>query len=372
MSAKHANAVSTRRQLWALLRRLALYFCIAAAFTAAYSAYILRDNARAAYELVFHYEQAASGLTPNGTRLIISQLKSEPVLVSALERVGLDSACAPELAARLSISPIENDSGVPSLTRYLVTYEGDLWQSSSALDTVSANAVAEAVLLCYRDTFYEQYILSPAAPDIDWETYSTLEYWDAGRFLAGQGARLARFLQNEEEKFGAEHLTADGESFAGLKLQVANLLNVELENYDSFVLQSGLAKNTARLVSVLQKWDLLQDLTGGASTMQSSQSAAFLHRLQAETATEADTGKAQQMLDQMQQTLAGICADAAALHEQAAAQRMQEAVTLTYRPGLTAGWSTDWALLTGAALFFALCAASLVRSAKKGGRHEKH
>lgn len=372
MSARHAKSVNKKQMFFAVFRRLLVCLCIAAAFTFAYCALILHDNSRAVYELTYSYEQASEGLTSEGTRLVVSQLKSEPVLTAALANIGVNDVSAQELAGKISIEPLKNADGTPSLTRYCVTYQDDLL-SGACLDAVRPQTLLNAVLEEYAQEFSASSLAAVSVPAIDWDEYASLEYTEAGNFLARQSARLVRFVRDEKELSSACLLTLNAEQFAALERQLANFQAVDLENYNAFVRQSGLAKDSARLTYALQHWSLLQALTGVyTSEEQAAQNSLLLQKLTANTATPEDAQKAQQMLDSMQQMLTAIAEQAAALQEEFANQRAQQSLTLTYQPGLTEGWHLSWALLTGVALFVLLCLGGLLPNRKVRCRHEKH
>lgn len=359
MPASHEKRPDSKKQLLALLRLLA-YAAIAAVLGFSAFAWHAWAQSRASAELALNYEQAPNGLTPSGTRFAVSFIKSEAVLTAALEALGQPELTAQQLAESISISPADKTDGTPSPTRYIITYKGDILLFSSAAP--SAEEVLRAVMQAAQADFAARYFTS-ALPQPNFNECSALEYIEAGAFMQKECARLERFLQSEQTKSSGS--TQAAETLSALALRLNSLEQVDLENFNALVLQSGAAKNSERMQTAAEQWSLAHTLAG--STQLNPRGAALQ-----QGASQAETEKAELALDSMRQKLTALYAEAAAAGTELAAQRAQRALSMTYKASPAAAVPRGlFAAAVGCAVFCALCAGGLLRRRREPCQPEK-
>lgn len=340
-------------------RLLALCFCVFGSAALILGLLALRESRRAACTLTLNYEQAAFGLAPDGSRYTVSQLKTEAVLCEALSTLGLDGSAASELAGCIEISPAKNEiTRARSMTRYDITLK------KPGFGTVSTSEALGAVMDSYSQYFVAQYLASPAAPEIDWNEAGALEYSEQGVFLQNACARLTRYVRGERELYGGNAAAQNGESFASLERRAANIQNVDIERYDSFIVETGLAKSPERLSYALSERELLAALTGTESSAGDARRGETLLAGLATQSSASNTEKAGQMFAGIKLALDDISAEAAALHEQAAAKRAGMALTVEYAQNKA---SALLYVCLGAAAAAAVCGV-LFYAAKRTGK----
>lgn len=258
-----ALAGQTLRGLW---RHRFLYFAILLIVMCSTSFLMYQKKTSTARAVIaLNYEEATKGLYPNNTRFNISLIKSDEVLERAIEKAGLTGQIttqemANSLSARASsVNGMQLPSGSTSYkiaTTYTITYQ----KSESVGPRISAKDMLRLIIEAYKEVFYEKYTYIEVGISPDWEECDAQEYMEIGSFIQKECQKLRRFLNTNANENGTFTSAQNGETFPSLRQKVDNFTSIDLDKYNSYVLQSGLSKNKARYVSKLQYEDFLKNI----------------------------------------------------------------------------------------------------------------
>lgn len=84
---------------------------------------------------------------------------------------------------------------------------------------------------------------------------------EIGSFFEKECQKLHRFLNTNAKENGTFRSELTGETFTSLRQKVDNFTSIDLEKYDSYVLQSGLSKNRERYISKLEYQNFLKNIS---------------------------------------------------------------------------------------------------------------
>ena len=243
-----------------------VYLTILILVTCSSSLVMYRQKARTAKMLVaLNYEEATRGLYPNNTRFNISLIKSEDVLDRAIAKAGLEGQItaldmADHITALASnVNGMQLPSGTTSYkiaTTYTITYE----KNDELGPRISARDMLGLIVEAYKEVFYEDYTYVEVGIAPDWSECEEQEYMEIGSFFEKECRKLRRFLNTNANENGTYRSARTGETFTSLRQKVDNFISIDLEKYDSYVLQSGLSKNRERYISKLEYENFLKNI----------------------------------------------------------------------------------------------------------------
>lgn len=113
----------------------------------------------------------------------------------------------------------------------------------------------------YKEVFYEDYTYVEMGISPDWSECDKQEYMEIGSFFDKECQKLHRFLNTNAKENGTFRSELTGETFTSLRQKVDNFTSIDLEKYDSYVLQSGLSKNRERYISKLEYQNFLKNIS---------------------------------------------------------------------------------------------------------------
>ena len=243
-----------------------VYLTILILVTCSTSLVMYRQKARTAKMLVaLNYEEATRGLYPNNTRFNISLIKSEDVLDRAIAKAGLEGQItALDMADHITaLASNVNGMQLPSdttsykiATTYTITYE----KNDELGPRISARDMLGLIVEAYKEAFYEDYTYVEVGIAPDWSECEEQEYMEIGSFFEKECRKLRRFLNTNANENGTYRSARTGETFPSLRQKVDNFISIDLEKYDSYVLQSGLSKNRERYISKLEYENFLKNI----------------------------------------------------------------------------------------------------------------
>lgn len=243
-----------------------VYLTILILVTCSTSLVMYRQKTRTAKMLVaLNYEEATRGLYPNNTRFNISLIKSEDVLDRAIAKAGLEGQItALDMADHITaLASNVNGMQLPSdttsykiATTYTITYE----KNDELGPRISAKDMLGLIVEAYKDVFYEDYTYVEVGIAPDWSECEEQEYMEIGSFFEKECRMLRRFLNTNANENGTFRSARTGETFTSLRQKVDNFITIDLEKYDSYVLQSGLSKNRERYISKLEYENFLKNI----------------------------------------------------------------------------------------------------------------
>lgn len=243
-----------------------VYLTILILVTCSTSLVMYQQKARTAKMLVaLNYEEATRGLYPNNTRFNISLIKSEDVLDRAIAKAGLEGQItALDMADHITaLASNVNGMQLPSdttsykiATTYTITYE----KNDELGPRISAKDMLGLIVEAYKEVFYETYTYVEVGIAPDWSECEEQEYMEIGSFFEKECRMLRRFLNTNANENGTFRSARTGETFTSLRQKVDNFITIDLEKYDSYVLQSGLSKNRERYISKLEYENFLKNI----------------------------------------------------------------------------------------------------------------
>ena len=215
--------------------------------------------------IALNYEEATRGLYPNNTRFNISLIKSDDVLDRAIAKAGLEGqVTAQDMAENITAwASNVNEMQLPSdtmsykiATTYTITYE----KNDEIGPRISARDMLSLIVESYKEVFYEDYTYVEMGISPDWSECDKQEYMEIGSFFDKECQKLHRFLNTNAKENGTFRSELTGETFTSLRQKVDNFITIDLEKYDSYVLQSGLSKNRERYISKLEYENFLKNI----------------------------------------------------------------------------------------------------------------
>ena len=140
---------------------------------------------------------------------------------------------------------------------YTITYE----KNDEIGPRISARDMLSLIVESYKEAFYEDYTYVEMGISPDWSECDKQEYMEIGSFFEKECQKLHRFLNTNAKENGTFRSELTGETFTSLRQKVDNFTSIDLEKYDSYVLQSGLSKNRERYISKLEYQNFLKNIS---------------------------------------------------------------------------------------------------------------
>ena len=211
--------------------------------------------------MVFNYEEAARGQNPNATRFNESHILSEDILEKVINRGGF-LIDAEKLSGFLTIStPLDEE-------KLDVTQESNLkistgcWIHCSkmvSLYQTDPQTVLNILADVYWEEFVRNYAENDSILDLSFDELEGMEYLDVKDYLQMQAGKVKNYLPGYSTDSSSFRAKGSGETFASLNEKVENYIDIELERYESFILENGLAKNKETYQSRMQYANRLLD-----------------------------------------------------------------------------------------------------------------
>lgn len=193
-----------------------------------------------------NYEKAANGLNPNGSKFNIFDIKSDEVLENTLKFAGLsDEMTTEELGRNISVILSSNTSEkIP--TSYKIIYKKD-WKQFD----VSSKQITKFLFKAYKKYFKEHYSNNTTVLKYEIQDFSDSEYLTIINELKLDATRISDYL-NDRLKEHSTFRNTNNYSFEDLKKNVDNVIDINISNLNAYVIENGLAKDTASLQNLLE------------------------------------------------------------------------------------------------------------------------
>lgn len=253
------TAVFSKRLPIILLASLVVFASLVGYF------YYLAD-APAVTVMSLNYEQGSKGLTPNHTRFNINLMTSDEVMERALQYAGIEGVAPHELGDHVSASPIYTRSTGAS-EYYIATSYRIAYTPFKAIKDVSAKSMLSLICKAYRDVFLEKYTNTLTVSSIAKSELGDLEYNEMGNYFNLSTSILQRYVEKRTEETSTFVSERTGKSFTDLKNLINNLVNFKIADYNAYVWENGIVKDSALYVqTMLYKNQLLSNQHRTAST----------------------------------------------------------------------------------------------------------
>ena len=204
--------------------------------------------------MVLSYEEAARGQNPNATRFNESNILSDEILERVVQRSGLEITVE-QLSKCLSISTsldaekldVTQESDMKISTEYRVRCSRRV-----ALYGTNPKTVLNLLSNVYWENFVMNYAENDSILDLSFEKLEGMEYLDAKDYLEMQANKLRNYLPGYSSESSSFRAAGNEETFSSLSQKITNFIDIELERYEAFVLENGLADNQATYQSRMQ------------------------------------------------------------------------------------------------------------------------
>ena len=223
-------------------------------FAVSFGAQMAADLWAPSMLMVFNYEEAARGQNPNVTRFNESNILSDDILREVIRRGGL-RLTVEQLSKCLNLSTSLDAETLD------VTQESDLKISTeyrircakrAALYGVEPKTVLNLLADVYWEDFVLHYAENDSVLDISFDGLEGMEYLDAKDYLEMQANKLRNYLPGYSSESSSFRAEGSEETFASLSQKISNFIDIELERYQAFVLENGLAQNRNTYQSRMQ------------------------------------------------------------------------------------------------------------------------
>lgn len=204
--------------------------------------------------MVFNYEEAAQGQNPNVTRFNESDILSDDILEKVIQRGQLNLSVE-QLSKCLSISTSLDAEKLD------VTQESDLKISTEyrvrCAEWVSVYGTEpKTVLNLLADVYWGNFVLNYAENDsvldLSFDGLEEMEYLDVKDYLEMQANKLRNYLPGYSSESSSFRAEGNEETFASLSQKISNFIDIELERYEAFILENGLARSRNTYQSRMQ------------------------------------------------------------------------------------------------------------------------
>lgn len=185
------------------------------------------------YTLKYNYEEADKGLCPNGTWLNVSDAVGEEVLEKIQEKTGYS-----DISGYLELSSAMDNASLDSKHPKIATdYSISCTPKSYSVDT---DKLIRAAGEAYQEYFMEHCAEQAVPLEINLDGIEDLEYQETVDRLQIEAEKLKSFLSGYRwENQGYQTDT----TFSSLVQKTDDFINVELEKYQSFITENGIAKD---------------------------------------------------------------------------------------------------------------------------------
>ena len=185
------------------------------------------------YTLKYNYEEADKGLCPNGTWLNVSDAVGEEVLEKIQEKTGYS-----DISGYLELSSAVDNASLDSKHPKIATdYSISCTPKSYSVDTGKLiRAAGEA----YQEYFMEHCAEQAIPLEINLDGIEELEYQEIVDRLQIEAEKLKSFLSGY--RWDNQGYQTDT-TFSSLVQKTDDFINVELEKYQSFITENGIAKD---------------------------------------------------------------------------------------------------------------------------------
>ena len=242
---RNAARASRRRRSFAL----AFFLIVILAFC---GYQYIKASHTASTILSLDYEEASKGLTPNGMRFNIFEIRSSEVMERLIGYAGLEGKITPEELSDCVSVQATHDKSISGSVNYISTSFVVSFTNNGVIDQISAEDMLSLLCQAYREYFVEHYgfnhsILSFNVDDLRFND----EYLMTVDLLELKCSQLEKYVQLRSRESKNYQDPETGITFSSLEQRLSNFYAYDLAKLRSFIIENGIAKDRAGLVSML-------------------------------------------------------------------------------------------------------------------------
>ncbi|MDP4118186.1 MAG: hypothetical protein Q8873_03230 [Bacillota bacterium] len=225
--------------------------------------YYNESKGKATAVLTLNYEESASGLYPNGTRLNMNYVKSDKVLETAVEYAGIKgNVDIKTLKDCITITPAAVKNVSTSSNDYYITTTYNISLSlKKGLRRLNSENLLKMICQAYKDIFYGNYTTNRTILTSEISEVDNIEYYVIADMLETKANQLKRFISMRMDANSNYSNDDSVQNFKTLSQKVDNFLNYDIVKYRAFILQSSIKKNASHYTQVLNYKNLMQNQT---------------------------------------------------------------------------------------------------------------
>lgn len=218
--------------------------------------------------IYLNYDGASSGLNPNGTRYNAAEILSDEVLELAVKNGDLDGITKKMLKNCLEQKPADSDSAVITAsdssdkytiqTGYRINFHNPDKTSNLNAETI-INAVANAYCDYFSDAYLDKHILLNISEE-ELENLDNMDYLDMLNYFEVKASELQRYLIEYQTQNSSYQSPTTGETFYSLYDKIEHFVDIELERFESYVLENGISKNAEAYINKLNYDNKMTDV----------------------------------------------------------------------------------------------------------------
>ncbi len=225
-------------------------------------------------DIAIHTDAIALGKNPDGTPFNIYEVLSDQVLSDAAKKLGIedvedfknhlivkDNTTAQNVKdTKQNIKDGTNSqSYVPS--GYTLTYEVICEEAKEQgifslcgeyfgqIFNPSKKEILAAVAESYAKYYNRKYILNAETLKPDWSKTDLLDYYNKAEGLMSNANRVNRFIRGRYDENAAYTAQSTDYGYGDLSLQLSQVMDVDIENFKSFIIQNGLTEDKEALIN---------------------------------------------------------------------------------------------------------------------------
>lgn len=229
-----------------------------------------------------HFSSVTEGKNPDGSPFDINELLSDKVLESASAKLN-GKVDAATLKKHLSVSDCTSTVDLANLKQkiidgntdysfypnvYTLTYStvSDSIKRDGVIEVVSAvfrqivmpgkKKILKSVAESYSEYYFDKYIAGNVAMKLDWSDTDSLDYYNKATETKAAAEKISRFILSKYNK-NPEFVSADGTGYGDLYTEIEQIIDIDVDNYMSFVIQNGATSDKA---SLLRQFAFMEDL----------------------------------------------------------------------------------------------------------------
>ncbi len=245
--------VSTRNAFRVFRKRWYLFCAVFLIVFSAMCGFHYHKSFRAASTVLsLDYEEASKGLTPNGMRFNIFEIRSSEVMDRLIAYAGLKGKITPEELSECVSVQATHDKSVNGSVNYISTSFVVRFANNGAVAERAPEDMLSLLCKAYREYFVEHYgynhsILSFDIDDLRFND----EYLMTVDLLELKSGQLEKYVQlrKRESKNYQDPETAI--TFSDLEQRVSNFYTYDLARLRSYIIENGIADDRPGLESML-------------------------------------------------------------------------------------------------------------------------
>lgn len=209
-------------------------------------------------QMSFNYEESAKGLNPNATRLNIYEIKSQDVVEKMLYYCGIDAADVDmdKLIDSITVRPASS-KGFKAEDYYIATSYKISVKKPAEIKSVSSQDLLKFLCKSYTDVFYNRYAENRSVLDFDADDFEDMEFLLIADLLDVKAQQQSKYLNMRVKQSKTFTDDSSDATFKSLAEQVDDFRAYDIEEYRSYVLQTGIAHNKVHYLRVLDYVNLV-------------------------------------------------------------------------------------------------------------------